>query len=124
MKYQSSHVGFDHFQTLLVQTHLARKRRQKRTQSVNDRGAAESWVNFLCNRRSPNNVAPLEHEWRITRFPQIKRRSQPIVARADNDDALRFARHQFFHSRRIFLAAFSPEAPMMPPPGCVAEPHI
>ena len=27
-------------------------------------------------------------------------------------------------SFRIIIAAFRPLAPMMPPPGCVAEPHM
>ena len=62
--------------------------------------------------------ASFEHQCRESRFGEIKRGNQSIVAGADDND------HQLFHSRRIFFAAFNPGAPMMPPPGCVAEPHI
>ena len=50
---------------------------------------------------------------------QIRARHQPVHAAADDDD---------IHGQRAFLiarsAAFRPGAAMMPPPGCVAEPHI
>ena len=124
IKHDGPDILLHHFQTLLIELHLARDRWKERADSVPNRGTAESRMNFLSNRRSSGNLALLEHECRETCFCQIKRSNQSVVARADDDNAFRFSRHQFFHSRRIFLAAFSPEAPMMPPPGWVAEPHI
>ena len=49
---------------------------------------------------------------------QVERRRQPVVAAADDDDS---------HARvsaSILIAALRPGAPMMPPPGCVADPHM
>ena len=54
------------------------------------------------------------------------RRDQPVVPRTDHDDVA-LADHRALHhhcSARIRLAALRPGAPMIPPPGWVADPHM
>ena len=75
----------------------------------------------------PTIASAFENEGRESRLGEIERGDESVVSAADNDYALAFTRHQIFprfQSERIFRAAFSPGAPMIPPPGCVAEPHM
>ena len=58
---------------------------------------------------------------------EIKCGDERVVAAADDDDFTRRRHGQFFPfpvSFKISSAARRPDAPMMPPPGCVAEPHM
>ena len=74
--------------------------------------------------RTAGDPAAFQHERRESRFREVEGRNQSIVAGANDDNSLRSARHQRFQSLRIFFAALSPGAPMMPPPGWVADPHM
>src|SRR5579862_7501019 len=58
-------------------------------------------------------------------FREIERGDESVVTAAD-DDHIAGLRHQAapLMSLRISSAAKRPGAPMIPPPGCVAEPHI
>ena len=68
----------------------------------------------------PTTRTPLEHE-RLQAAPREHGcRHQAVVAAADEDDVVRSSRA----ARRISSAALRPGAPMMPPPGCVADPHM
>ena len=76
---------------------------------------------------SPEDFATLEHQWRKAGLCQVRSRDQPVVSRADDDDPVAGGGHYAWprlESLSIFLAALSPGAPMMPPPGCTAEPHM
>ena len=85
---------------------------------MQERWTAKAWMDFFRYGAASDNVASFEEQCGDPRSGKIKRSNQSIVAGADDND------HQLFHSRRIFFAAFNPGAPMMPPPGCVADPHI
>src|ERR1051326_1683030 len=91
---------------------------------MEDSRTAKAGMNFLHCRDTAGDLTALENERCKPRFRQIKRSDQTIVSRADDDDTPSFVGHQRFHSLRIFFAALSPGAPMMPPPGCVADPHM
>ena len=62
-------------------------------------------------------VACFEHQRAEPCLGQVRRAHQPVVAGADDDRAA----HDFPSTDS---AAFRPGAPMIPPPGCVAEPHM
>ncbi len=70
--------------------------------------------------RAPPVTFPalLEHQHPPPRSGEGVRRDQPVCARADDD---RVGRHA--PSPSIARAARRPDAPMMPPPGCVPAPH-
>jgi hypothetical protein len=58
---------------------------------------------------------------------QIIRGDQRVVTTPDEHNFLSDGHGQFaafFHSFRMTWLAILPLAPMMPPPGCVAEPHM
>src|SRR5437763_11363017 len=89
--------------------------------------AAKSRMEFICNRGPANLRAAFEHEWFESSLGQIKGGDQPVVTAADDDDIpLASARHYAapLTSLRISNAARRPFAPMMPPPGWVADPHM
>ncbi len=78
-----------------------------------DRGAADHFAAFKDER--------LE-----SALGQIKRGDQGIVAAANDHDILSHGHGQLiprFQSLRMARLARRPGAPMMPPPGCVADPH-
>jgi hypothetical protein len=83
------------------------------------------------DRAAANLVAPFEDERVQAAARQVVGRGEAVVPAADDDrlrgalgaEALAKAAHARA-SARILLAALRPGAPMMPPPGCVAEPHM
>src|SRR5688572_22909134 len=73
--------------------------------------------------------ALLDHNGAQATLRQPRRTGEPIDAAADYDRivaAMRSRRHLWHQwpSFRMRSAAFLPGAPMMPPPGCVADPHM
>ena len=84
---------------------------------VCERGSAKAGMDLVRDRAAPDFAAPFEHERLAARTREIGRRHQPVVARADDD-------RPHARSCRTACAALRPGAPMMPPPGCVAEPHM
>src|SRR5262249_5486971 len=117
-------IGFDNLQTLSRQMHIAGNLCRERLYRMQQRRASESRMEFFCAECSPNHAAPFEGQWWNVRLGKVKPGHESICAGADDDYSVLSIRHQAFHSLRIFRAAFSPGAPIMPPPGCVAEPHI
>ena len=81
-------------------------------------------MNLFSYGDAAGNIAAFENQRSESGLCQIESSYQTIVSATDDDDAPRFACHQRFHDVSIVFAAFSPGAPMMPPPGCVADPHI
>jgi len=87
-----------------------------------------------------DNVATLEHERLESSFREIESSDQTIMAGANDDDVVclcqcsesicsvlsgRAAPYSLnYVSFKISIAALRPLAPMMPPPGCVADPHM
>src|SRR5215470_14790302 len=96
-----------------------------------------------------HHLTAFQHHWLESALRQIKRGDQPIVAAANDQHflserhfqlparaacgALTLPREEFlppesldppFHSFKITWLAIRPGAAIIPPPGCVAEPHI
>ena len=86
---------------------------------MGERGATEARMNLAGSRAATNGVTCLQHDRLHAGLRQVEGRDQPVVSPADHDRRL----HRRL-SARMRIAAFRPGAPMMPPPGCVAEPHI
>src|SRR5262249_55491744 len=86
--------------------------------AVRERRAFESGCNLAGQRAAPDAVALLDHGRLQAGAREQRRGHEPVHAAAYDDDV--------GHDRcpRILSAALRPGAPMMPPPGCVAEPHI
>jgi hypothetical protein len=90
-------------------------------------------MKFLGNGPAANHFSPLENERFKAAFCKIERGDECVVAAADecyalSDGHVQFLlpleREDFFQSLRMTWLAMRPGAPMMPPPGCVADPHI
>ena len=81
---------------------------------------AEARMDLGGDGAAADDRLPLEDERTSSRFGQVVRCDQAVMAPADDDRVV----HRYLPSERIRMAAFRPGAPMMPPPGCVAEPHM
>ena len=102
--------------------HVGDDRRPERSDRVRQRRRLVAGREFFAGRAAADHVAPLEDERLPASLREIERRGQRVVAAADDDDVVR---HHFFPvSFRMRIAALRPGAPMMPPPGCVADPHM
>ena len=90
-----------------------------------DGGAFETGMKFFGDGGAADYGAALEDERLVAFFREIESGDESVVAAAENDDvALRGHAQLLPVSFRISSAARRPGAPMMPPPGCVAEPHM
>src|SRR5581483_4356653 len=97
---------------------------------------AKARMKLVGDARAANHLAPLEHKRFQSRLGEIVCSDQTVVAGADDDYGIHklsvFSEGRTQNSKlktqnlsfRIAIAAFRPLAPMMPPPGCVAEPHM
>src|ERR1700735_915437 len=84
-------------------------------------------MKFFRHRRTTNDVAAFQHQRLKSFFREVERCHQPVVPAAKNHDFALCRHGQFFPlpvSFRISNAASRPGAPMIPPPGCVADPHM
>ena len=83
-------------------------------------------MKFFSDRGAANLRAAFEHERLESRFGQVESGDQAVVPATDDDDVARVSAMLYaaFPSFRISSAARRPGAPMMPPPGCVADPHM
>ena len=124
-KREKANGRLDHRKSVALELHLARDFRNQRPSRVRERGNFEAGNEFVGNRRAADNRAALEDERLVPRLGEIERRDQAVMPRAENDDvALRRHGYRVPLSFKISSAARRPGAPMIPPPGCVAEPHI
>jgi hypothetical protein len=89
---------------------------------VRERGRFEPGREILCDRAPANNRSSLEEERLAPGLCEIERSDQSIVPGSDHHHIV--PSHFRAVSFKIRIAAFRPGAPMIPPPGCVAEPHI
>ena len=92
---------------------------------------AHARSDLLGRQQTAGAAAALENERPQPRLRQVRRRDQAVVAGAHDDRVVSLPRHErpqtAFPSRserRTWSAARRPDAPMIPPPGCVAAPHI
>src|ERR1039458_3725696 len=113
---------------MLFELHIAHDVWTNRPSAVRERGATEAGMKFIGDGSAADLRPALEDEWLESRFGEVERGDQSVVASADDDDVA-MSGLGFWHgqaaplmSLRISRAARRPGAPMMPPPGCVAEP--
>ena len=113
------------FQPVTRELHVFHDGGERRTASMCDGGAFETGMKFFGDGGAADYGAALEDERLVAFFREIERSDESVVAAAENDDvALRGHAQLLPESFRISRAARRPGAPMMPPPGCVAEPHM
>src|SRR5713226_963839 len=107
----------------------------------------EAGIKFLGDGAAADHFSPFENERLEAALGEIKSGDESVVSAADENNALseghgqlaafdaaaaeseepdfvRCARKACDHSFKMTWLAMRPLAPMMPPPGCVAEPHI
>ena len=114
-------IGTDELDAAMFEPHVAHDRRPQRSDRVRQRRTFEPWRDFLGHRRAADDRSTLEHERLQSGFCQIERGREAVVAGADDDDA---AHRPAPVSFRMRCAALRPGAPMIPPPGWVADPHM
>jgi len=122
---ERAHVGRDPAQPALLEAQLARDARAERTGVVRERDEAEAILGGFGDGRAADHGAALEHHALDPGARQIARGDETVVPGAD-DDHLARSHESFpaFQSCRTMRAPLRPGAPMIPPPGCVADPHM
>ena len=99
----------------------------QRARSVRQSRAAKTGVEVFCYCGATDTVSAFQHERSYSRPSQIERRNERVMTTSYNDCVIRLHGGIHLpgnlHSLRIRCAALRPEAPMMPPPGCVDEPQ-
>ena len=83
-------------------------------------------MEFFGDGCSADLRSAFEHQRLEARLRQIEGGDQSVVTAADDDDVA-LSRPWLGRSLDVFQnssAARRPVAPMMPPPGCVADPHM
>ena len=121
-----AHVRLDQLQAVTFKLHVAHDIGAQRAGGMRERGTAKAGMKFLRDGGAADLRAALEYERLESGLGQIKCGDQTVVAATDDDDVarLRPSVYAAFPSFRISSAARRPGAPMMPPPGCVADPHM
>src|SRR5437762_10508884 len=93
------------------------------------RGDLRARRNLVVGEQTSHAVTPFEDDDAPSGLREVRRGNQAVVPGADHDDVggvrahATFAFRPFLIERNTSSAAILPGAPMMPPPGCVAEPH-
>jgi hypothetical protein len=101
----------------------------KTADTVGSGGRTHARRNFIGRKEAARTGAALEDEGLQPRLPEVRGRDQAVVAGPDDDRVVSLpgqVQAAFLErsERSTCNAARRPEAPMIPPPGCVAEPHI
>ena len=110
-----------------LQPHLSCEVRAQRPQRVRQRRSFKSRVKLFGDRAATDDFTAFQHHRLESALRQIIRGDQRVVASANKNYFLSDGHGQFaafFHSFRMTWLAMRPFAAMMPPPGCVADPHI
>src|SRR5208337_1334577 len=110
-----------------LESHVPRDVCAQRPQRMRQRRNPESRMEFLRDRSAAHHFAALQHHRLEPALCQIICGDQRVVTPANEHYFLSDGHGQFaafFHSFRMTWLAMRPFAAMMPPPGCVAEPHI
>src|SRR6266403_1826130 len=115
---EHARAGIEYFATKFFDLHVARDLCAKRTEGMGKRGGLETGMKFL------GDVAAADENHALSkRHGQLAAFAAVVVA-AEELDFVQRAREASDHSFKMTWLAMRPLAPMMPPPGCVAEPHI
>jgi hypothetical protein len=110
----------------------------ERTESVRQGRSTEAGMKFLGDGAAADHFAAFEDEGLEATLGEIKSGDKSVVTPADKNHALSDGHGQLaasetydrelespdFQPFKMTWLAMRPLAPMMPPPGCVADPHI
>ncbi len=144
---EDTRAGIEDFATQLFDLHVPRDFCAKRAKGMGKRGGLEAGMKFLGDGATTDHFAAFEDEGLEATFGEIKSGDESVVTAADKNHALskrhgqlaafaavvvaaeeldfvQRAREASDHSFKMTWLAMRPLAPMMPPPGWVAEPHI
>src|SRR5216684_1102173 len=144
---EDARAGIENFATKFFDLHVARDLCAKRAEGMGKRGGLEAGMKFLGDGAAADHFAAFEDKRLEAALGEIKSSDKGVVAAADESHALskrhgqlaafaavvvaaeeldfvQRAREASDHSFKMTWLAMRPLAPMMPPPGCVAEPHI
>src|SRR5581483_5495190 len=127
---EHAHRGIDQHETVPHQPEVVDHGLPQPADGVDDAGSPHARRDLDRVQDPAGPLSPLEHEDTATGLREVRSRDQTVVARPDDDrvvlghHATTFRpglgnRSDFSTSR----AAIRPGAPMMPPPGWVAEPQ-
>ena len=116
---------FKFLQAVAGELHVFNDFGQGRTAGMGDGGTFETGMKFLGDGGAADDVAAFEDERLVAFFREVESGDERVVAAAENDDVALCGHASVLpESFRISSAARRPGAPMMPPPGWVAEPHM
>src|SRR6267154_3880681 len=144
---EHARAGIENFATKFFDLHVARDLCAKRAECMGKRGGLEARMKFLGDGAAADHFPAFEDEGLEAALGEIKSSDKGVVTAADENHALskrhgqlaafaavvvaaeeldfvQRARQASDHSFKMTWLAMRPLAPMMPPPGCVAEPHI
>ena len=127
---EGDHVGLDCSKAVRAELEVPDDARTKTSDAVGDNRRPHTRSNLLGRQCAARAAAAFENECAEPRFRQVSRRHQAVVAGTHDDRVVSLASHEsqaalrFGSERTTWRAARRPDAPMIPPPGCVAEPHI
>ena len=105
----------------------------QRPERVRQRGSAKAGMKFFRDGAAAHHFTAFENQRLEAALGQIESGDERVVASADKHDPLSQWHDQLaaferdapdFQFFRMTWLANRPFAPMMPPPGCVHEPHI
>src|SRR5438034_5185802 len=118
--------GLNNFKTVFRQLEIGYDIREQRTGGVGQCGTAETGMNLFSSCQTSQHFAAFQDECLQSCLRQIARRDESIMTATDNDDVVLFGHlvYSRFQSFSSCKAALRPGAPITPPPGCVAEPHM
>src|SRR4029077_13855191 len=139
---ENAGIGVKNLAIEFFDLHVASDVGAKRAEGVRESGRVEAGMEFFGNGTAAGEFAAFENQ-RLEPAPgQIECSDECVVPAADEnyaltdghdqfaalarapDDFVTYAREAGDHCLRMTWLAMRPLAPMMPPPGCVAEPHI
>jgi hypothetical protein len=122
---EHAHGRFEFFQAVARELHVLDNGGEQRAAGVRYGGTFEAGMKFLGDGGAADDRPAFEDEGLVAFLREIEGGDESVVSAAENDDvALRGHAQLLPVSFRISSAARRPGAPMMPPPGCVAEPHM
>ncbi len=135
LRREDPHVRLDRLEAVIAQRQVRDHRPAQPTHRVRDPRRGIALGELGVREGAAHGLGPLEHQDLPASLREERRRDQPVVPRADDDRVVagdhqatafppeREAERPPFCAFSTSRAAIRPDAPMMPPPGCVADPH-
>ncbi len=111
-------IGRQEFETRAIESQRAHDIPADRSERMAERRRAVPRRELRRDRRATRDRLPIQHDHRQLLFREQRARDQAVQPRANDDDVRHATR-----SPSTRMAALRPFAAMMPPPGCVADPH-